>query len=180
LEQLGINLGFLVSQAVNFTLLAIILYLLLYKPVLRILKERQDRIARSLADVDAARESAARAQQEYDRLIAEAQRKAQEIIGLAAQSGEKVAAEIRAEAQREAEDIRRKAHQEAAEEKERVLSDVQNQIAGLSVLAAERVLGRAAMDEKLQRQLIDQSMVELGAIQPNRAGASGVKNGAQS
>ncbi|MGQ9768506.1 MAG: F0F1 ATP synthase subunit B family protein, partial [Anaerolineae bacterium] len=90
MEKLGINLGFFISQLVNFTLLAVLLWLLLYKPVLNMLNQRKERIAKSMADVDAAREAAARAQQEYDRKIAEAQRKAQEIIAQAAQTGEKV------------------------------------------------------------------------------------------
>jgi F-type H+-transporting ATPase subunit b len=166
LEKLGINLGLLVSQLVNFTLLAVLLYLLLYKPVLRMLNQRSERIARSMADVDAARDSAARAQQEYDRRIAEAQRKAQEIIAQAAQSGEQVSAEIRAEAQREAEAVRQKAREEAEEEKARVLADAQSQIANLSMLATERVLGQA-VDERLQRQLIDQFLTDLG--QPGKA-----------
>ncbi len=161
MEKLGINLGFFISQLVNFTLLAVLLYLLLYKPVLNMLNQRKERIARSMADVDAAREAAARAQQEYDRKIAEAQRKAQEIIAQAAQTGEKVSAEIKAEALREAEAIREKARAEAALEKEHLLADVQKQIASLSMLAAERVLGQA-MDPDLQRKLLDQFMSELG------------------
>ncbi len=179
MDKLGISLGYLVSQIVNFSLLAVILYLLLYKPVLRILRERQERIARSLADVDAARENAARAQQDYDQRIAEAQRKAQEIIAEAAKAAEKVAADIQAEAQREADALRERTRQEANEEKGRILADVQSQIASLSVLAAERVLGQS-VDETLQRKLIDQSLVELGAVQPRRAAAPGAKNGSQS
>jgi len=165
LENLGINLGFLVSQLINFSLLAVLLWLLLYKPVLNMLNQRKERIARSMADVDAAREAAAKAQQEYDRKIAEAQRKAQEIIAQAAQAGEKVGAEVKADAQRDAEAIRQKAHAEAAQEKAHVLAEVQNQIASLSMLATERVLGRA-IDDDLQQQLIDQFLAELGEVKP--------------
>jgi F-type H+-transporting ATPase subunit b len=179
LDKLGISIGYLISQMVNFTLLAVILYMLLYKPVLRILRERQNRIAKSLADVDAARESAEKAQQEYDRLVADAQRKAQDIVGQSAQQGEQVANEIRAEAQRDADAIREKARLDANEEKARILAEVQNQIASLSVLAAERVLGQS-VDDNLQRKLIDQSLLELGAVQPRRTAVSGAPNGSQS
>jgi F-type H+-transporting ATPase subunit b len=161
LEKLGINLGYLVSQVINFSLLAALLYLLLYKPVLNILNQRQERVARAMADADAAREAAARAQQEYDRRVVEAQRKAQEIIGQAAQAGEQVANDIKAEAQREAEAIRQKAREEAAQEKAHILTEVQSQIAGLSMLATERVLGQA-VDENMQRRLIAQFLAELG------------------
>lgn len=161
MEKLGINLGFLISQLVNFTLIAVLLTMLLYKPILNMLNQRKERIARSMADVDAAREAAAKAQQEYDRRLAEAQRKAQEIIAQAAQASEKVGAEIKADAQREADTIRQQARAEAAEEKSRVLAEVQNQIAGLSMLATERVLGQA-VDANMQHKLIDQFLAELG------------------
>lgn len=164
MESLGINLSLLISQLVNFTLLAVLLYLLLYKPVLNMLAQRKERIARSIADVDAAREAAAKAQQEYDRKIAEAQRKAQEIIAQAAQASEKVGADIKAEAQREAEAIRQKARAEAADEKAHILTEVQSQIAGLSMAATERVLGQA-MDEATQRKLITSFLADLGKAQ---------------
>jgi F-type H+-transporting ATPase subunit b len=165
LEQLGINLGLLASQLVNFILLALLLYLVLYKPVLRMLNERKERIARSMADVDAAREAAAKAQQEYDRKVAEAQRRAQEIIAQAAQTGEKAKADIVADAHREAEKIKQDAIADAEQQKVRALADVQSQIAGLSMMATERVLGQA-MDEKTQRQLISSFLADLGTAQP--------------
>ncbi|MCU0502351.1 MAG: F0F1 ATP synthase subunit B [Anaerolineae bacterium] len=165
MEQLGINLGLLASQLVNFILLAVLLYLVLYKPVLRMLNERKERIARSMADVDAARDAAAKAQLEYDRKVAEAQRKAQEIIAAAAQTGEKAKADIVADAHREADRIKQDAIADAEQQKVRALADVQSQIAGLSMMATERVLGQA-MDEKTQRQLISSFLADLGKAQP--------------
>ena len=161
MEKLGINLGFLVSQIINFTLLVVLLSMLLYKPILRMLNERKDRIAKSMADVDEARAAAARAQQDYDRTIAEAQRKAQEIVAQAAQAAEKVRAEIEAGARREADAIRQKAREEATQEKSRVLAEVQGQIASLSMMATERVLGQG-VDQNTQRKLIDDFLADLG------------------
>lgn len=165
MEKLGINLGFFISQLVNFTLLVALLTVLLYKPILRMLNERRERVARSLADVDAAREAAARAQQDYDTKMVDAQRTAQEIIAKASQASEEVAAEIRAEAQREAESIRRKAREEAALERTHLLAEVQNQIASLSMMATERVLGQA-VDANTQRRLVDQFLAEIGDSKP--------------
>lgn len=165
MESLGINLSLLVSQLVNFSLLAVLLYLLLYKPVLNMLAQRKQRIAASMADVDAARAAAAKAQQEYDRKITEAQRKAQEIIAQAAQASEKVGADIKAEAQREADTIRQRARDEAVQEKAHILAEVQSQIASLSMAATERVLGQA-VDEATQRKLIGNFIANLGEARP--------------
>jgi F-type H+-transporting ATPase subunit b len=175
LEQLGINLGFLLSQMFNFGAIALLLYVLLYKPVLNMLHERQARISRAMQDAEAARNSAAEAQQEFDRRVQEAQRKAQEIIAQAAQASEKVGVEIKAEAQREAEQIRERARAEAAQERDRILADVQKQIASLSMLATERVLGQG-MDENVQRRLIGQFLNELGD-RPLQGDAHGAASG---
>ena len=165
MESLGINLSLLVSQLVNFTLLAVLLYLLLYKPVLNMLAQRRQRIAASMADVDAARAAAAKAQLEYDRKVTEAQRKAQEIIAQAAQTSEKVGADIKAEAQRKADTIRQRAREEAVQEKAHILAEVQSQIASLSMAATERVLGQA-VDEATQRKLIGNFIANLGEARP--------------
>lgn len=161
MEKLGINLPYFLSQLINFGLIAVLLTVLLYRPILNMLQQRKERIARSMADVDEARSAAARAQLEYDRTIAEAQRKAQEIIAQAAQAGDKVRVEIEADARREADAIRQKARDEATQEKSRVMADVQGQIASLSMLATERVLGQT-VDAPTQRKLIDDFLAELG------------------
>lgn len=162
MTTLGISLSYLISQLVNFILLALLLYVLLYKPVLNFLQQRQERIARAMTDADAASASAVKAQQDYDQRIAEAQRKAQEIIAQAAGIGEQRRAEIEAEALKRAEEIRQRAHTEAIQERDRILAEVQSQIASLSLLATERVLGQAvAVDPGAQRVLIDQFLSEL-------------------
>jgi F-type H+-transporting ATPase subunit b len=59
LEALGINLGYLISQIVNFTLLAVLLYFVAYKPILRMLDERSARIKKGLDDAELASKRAA-------------------------------------------------------------------------------------------------------------------------
>jgi F-type H+-transporting ATPase subunit b len=44
LDQLGINWQLLLSQAVNFILLLIVLRLFVYKPLLKVLRERREKI----------------------------------------------------------------------------------------------------------------------------------------
>jgi F-type H+-transporting ATPase subunit b len=55
-SQLGINGGLIVSQAVNFLLVVIILYALLYKPLLKLLHKRRDIIADGLVKAQEAGE----------------------------------------------------------------------------------------------------------------------------
>jgi F-type H+-transporting ATPase subunit b len=54
LSQLGINWELLLSQAVNFALLLIVLRIFVYKPVLKLLHDRRDRIEGGLQKADEA------------------------------------------------------------------------------------------------------------------------------
>ena len=81
MEALGINLGMLVSQLFNFTLLAVLLYFVAYKPILRMLDERSAGIKKGLEDAETASKRSAEMEQEFERRMAEA-RKLAEIFRL--------------------------------------------------------------------------------------------------
>ncbi len=161
-EQPGIiNLNVTVLiQAVNFLILIALLSKFLFKPLTRFLKERADGIERSLTEARAAREAAARAQEEYRTQIQSAQREV---------------AAIREQAQRDVEAERQRLLQAAREETERLLAGARAEIeaetrqararlreeaADLSVAAAERLLGRALTGDD-QRRLVEQYVREL-------------------
>ncbi|HEX4103980.1 MAG TPA: hypothetical protein VHZ04_00675 [Candidatus Paceibacterota bacterium] len=54
LQQLGIDWHLLIAQAVNFFLLLLVLWYFVYKPLLRLMTERRDRIAEGLTKADEA------------------------------------------------------------------------------------------------------------------------------
>ena len=54
LDNLGINWELLLSQAVNFALLLIVLRIFVYKPVLKLLRDRRERIEGGLIKADEA------------------------------------------------------------------------------------------------------------------------------
>lgn len=153
MEALGINLGFLISQIVNFTLLAVLLYFVAYKPVLRMLDERSARIQKGLEDADAASRRAAEMEQEFQRQLAEARREGQEIIGQATQASDRVRQEILDKAREEARAMVDKAKEEIDRERVQAMSDLRRDVGDLSVSIAERLIGRT-LDEPSQRRLI--------------------------
>jgi F-type H+-transporting ATPase subunit b len=74
-EALGLNLPQLIAQIVNFFVLLVILRLTLYKPILRMLDERKQKIAEGSA-AEIARAEAAQAQANIQQQLDEAARKA--------------------------------------------------------------------------------------------------------
>ncbi|MGC9334022.1 MAG: F0F1 ATP synthase subunit B [Anaerolineae bacterium] len=159
MEALGINLGYMLSQIVNFTLLAVLLYFVAYKPILRMLDERSARIKKGLEDAEVASKRAAEMEQEFERSIAEARREGQEIIAQATQMSEKARQEILDRAREEAQAQIQKAREEISRDRDQAMAELRQQVADLSLMISEKVLG-ATLDEKKQRQLIAEFLQE--------------------
>jgi F-type H+-transporting ATPase subunit b len=153
LEALGINLGYLISQIVNFTLLAVLLYFVAYKPILRMLDERSERIKKGLEEAEEASRRAAEIEQEFEQRMTEARKEGQEIIAQATQMSEKARQEILETAREEARAQIDKAKDEIARERELAMAELRQQVADLSLTISEKVIGEA-LDEQRQRQLI--------------------------
>jgi len=153
LEALGINLGYLISQIVNFTLLAVLLYFVAYKPILRMLDERSARIKQGLEDAEEASRRAAEMEQEFEQRLAEARKEGQEIIAQATQMSEKARQEILETARQEAREQVEKAKEEIARERELAMSELRQQVADLSLSISEKVIGEA-LDQQRQRDLV--------------------------
>jgi F-type H+-transporting ATPase subunit b len=153
LEALGINLGYLISQIVNFTLLAVLLYFVAYKPILRMLDERSGRIKKGLEDAEAASRRAAEMEQEFEARMSEARKEGQEIVAQATQMSEQARQEILETARKESRAQIEKAKEEIARERELAMAELRQQVADLSLSISEKVIGEA-LDEQRQRQLI--------------------------
>lgn len=153
MDKLGINLGYLVSQIVNFTLLAVLLYLVAYKPILRMLDERSARIKKGLEDAEEASRKAAEMEQVFEQQMAEARKEGQEIIAQATKMSEKARQDILDKAREESTAQIEKAKEEIARERELAMSELRQQVADLSLTISEKVIGET-LDEAGQRRLI--------------------------
>ena len=153
MEALGINLGYLISQIVNFVLLAVLLYFVAYKPILRMLDQRSARIKQGLEDAEQASRRAAEMEQEFEQRLAEARKEGQEIIAQATQMSEKARQDILETAREEARAQVEKAKEEIFRERELAMSELRQQVADLSLSISEKVIGEA-LDQQRQRELI--------------------------
>lgn len=153
MEALGINLGYLISQIVNFALLAVLLYFVAYKPILRMLDERSARIKKGLEDAELASQRASAMEQEFEKRMTEARREGQEIIAQATQMSERARQDILDKAREEARAQIEKAREEISRERDLAMAELRQQVADLSLVISEKVIG-ATLDEQRQRQLI--------------------------
>ena len=163
MEALGINLGYIVSQIVNFTLLAVLLYFVAYKPILRMLDERSARIQKGIQDAEEASRRAAEMEQEYEQRVAEARRDGQEIIAQATQMSEKARQDILEQAREEARAQIDRAREEISRERDQAMADLRQQVADLSLMISEKVLAET-LDEDRQRRLIERFLEQTEEI----------------
>lgn len=155
MEALGLNLGYLLVQILNFAIIFVVLRAWVYKPVLGLLETRKQRIAQSLEDARVAAEARANAEAEAEKIKAEAQAQAAQRIAEASARAEQAAKDIRAKAEQDAAARRAKAEEDAELERNRILGDLRGQVAALAIAAANKVIGEA-LDEQRQRRLIEE------------------------
>ena len=163
MEGLGINLPVLVAQIVNFLILFGILYLVAYKPIMRMLDERSRRIKESMEQAESIKEQSARAEEEVKKQLGEASREGQERIARAVRAGEEVKQKAQAEARQETEALINRARSEIQRERDEAIGEVRREFADLTILAAGKVIDRS-LDKEEHRQLIDKVLEESSTM----------------
>lgn len=146
------------AQILNFLILVAILRALCYKPIVRMIKAREDKIAESLAKADSDVAEAESLKKSYQTQLAEAREKAQAIVDKA----EKVAASNREtslqDTKREIEQMKKAAQAEIQRDRERAADQLKKEIVALSLLAAGKVVEKnmeASENEALVGDFID-------------------------
>ena len=159
LEGLGINLSTLLAQIVNFVILFGLLYLVAYKPVMRMLDERSGKVKESMEQTEYIKEQAAHAEEEFKRQIEAAGKEGQEVIARAVRTGEEVRQQAQQEARQDAEVLITRARTEIQRERDDAVDELRKEFADLTLLAAEKVIDRS-LDKEAHRQLIEKTLEE--------------------
>jgi F-type H+-transporting ATPase subunit b len=130
-------------QMANFIILVLVLNHLLYKPLLKILDERKEKIEGTLEEAERMMEEAERKLDEYNNRIRQARQQAQQIVAegrlKAAEEQKRVLAEVRKEAEERLEKLQKELEAQKASARE----VLRRQAEALSIRIAERVLGRS-------------------------------------
>lgn len=163
MEGLGINLGYLLSQIVNFVLLLVILRMILYKPIVNMLDRRREKITTDLQEADKARSQAEAAKQEYEKQLDEAREERRSIVAQATEQAEKLKEDILAEARAEAQEVVAKTEEDVEALRRQTLVGAQDQIVDLAMAAAGKVVGES-LDEQAHRRLIQEFIAEVGDL----------------
>lgn len=174
LEQLGITIPLLLTQIIGFLLLLILLNRFAFKPVFGILDKRRDDIQATYDQLDRDRQAMETTRQEYERRLAGIEAEARERITAAVKEAQALRDNLVGDAQRQAETIIEQGRTESARERQKAFLEMRQQIVGLALSAAGKVVGESMTGER-QARLVDDFIgsVGSGAVVEAGRGVSG-------
>ncbi len=140
LAAFGIDWRLLLIQAVNFGLLLSVLTYFLYKPILRIIDERREKVAEGVRTAEMANKKLEDAKVKGEEMVGSAAREAEHLVAAARSRAVEMNDEIVRQAEAKAESLVREAEARAEEEKRQALLESEREIARAAMLAAEKIL----------------------------------------
>jgi len=166
IAALGFNLPGLVAQLINFGILLIVLRLFLYKPVMKLMDERKQRIQEGLNRAEMAAEQASASQEDARLAIEEARNEGRQLVAQAQEASSRLRDELRERAEAEATQIVERARQEIIAERDQAITQLRSEFSDLAMTAAERVIGQS-LDRAAHQRLIDEVLVNSDLGQTN-------------
>lgn len=160
-EFLNINFFTALFTLVNTLVLFLVLKKFLFKPVMKMIAERQQEIDAMYDDAGLARAQAQQLQASYEDKLADAQKTGERIVKEATARAQAREDDIIRQANAQADAIRQKAELDIAREKKKAINDAKDEIAGLAMEIAGKVVGHS-LNQKDQSELVEQFIEQLG------------------
>ncbi len=151
---MNIQLSQILFQIINFSVVLGALSYLLYKPLLKILDERSERIQEAQKAAAKTLEEQSRMEQTSKATQHKADKEAQEIIAAAKTSATAQKLELLAQARSEAEAHLEKVKKDWVTEKAKLASEMKQEFAQAVITVSEKVIARS-IDVKTHQALID-------------------------
>ena len=161
---LSIDLGTILLTLCNTLVLCLGLKHFLFKPVQKILSERQAAVDQTLQDAEDARSRAEAAETAYTEKLANAKEESAAMLRNAKRKAQQRSDEIVAQAKAEAAGIMQQNRDELERERRRAESALRSEVSGLAVMVAEKVVEREINQEDHAR-LIDEFIDSVGDVQ---------------
>lgn len=167
-DAFGVDVLKLAFQIINFLLILYLLNRFVFRRVLGLLDERQERIAKGLEDAESAARDRELARAEREAALDEARKESAAMIARATKIAEDSRTEIVAAARAEAEKVAARATEEITAEKQRAIAELRSQVADLALDAAGRLV-KAEMNAPTQRRLVEEFLAEVSPSEKERS-----------
>lgn len=150
-----IDLNLFIAQLVNFSIVFSVLYFFAFKPLVKVMSERTEKIDQSLRDADAIEKRLSATELEQNDIINAAKKQANLIIEEADKRGEARRAELTAKAKEEIGVLINSEKEKLARDKAETLKEIKSEVAELVVITVEKLLNEKMDSDKDQKIIKD-------------------------
>jgi F-type H+-transporting ATPase subunit b len=161
-EQFGFNTRLFISQMISFCIVAFLLHRFAYKPILKVLEQRRQKIAEGLANAEKIKQELATAQARTQEILAAANAQGNKMIEESRQSAAKVLEVETQKAIAAANDIVTKARQASEAELVRMKAELRKEVGRLVVATSAKVTGNILTPEQ-QGRLAEDTAKQLAS-----------------
>ena len=154
--------GTVIVELLTFLLMLAVLARYVYPEVVKVAESRQRAIAEQLRLAEQAKTDAEARLKEAQAQLEDARKTGQQVVDSANRSAEQARQDLRQKAEEEASRIAESARKDIEVERERALQSARVELAGLVVVATEKVIGET-LDEPRHRKLIERAIEEIAS-----------------
>lgn len=155
MELVKPSIGLIFWMVVSFSIILFILAKFAWKPILGMIKEREESIESALASAEKAKEEMRALQSSNERILAEARNERDAMLKDAREIREKMIADAKGIASKEGERLLTTARENIQNEKNAAISELKNQVATLSIEIAEKILRSELSSDEKQKALVN-------------------------
>ena len=159
-KTFGVDWPHLIAQIISFSIVCAVLYLLAYKPILRMLEARRQQIASGLANAEKIKAELARIEAERRTVLAKADGEGKQLIEEARAAAARVQADETQKAIAAAEQILARARETAERERTLMLADLRREVGRLVIQTTAAVTGKVLTADD-HRRLAEETARQL-------------------
>ncbi len=158
----GVDWPHLIAQIISFCIVCFLLHRFAYKPILKMLEERQRQIAQGLADTEKIKAELAQTEAQRHEIMILANAHATKLLEEARAAADRVRQQEAIKATAAADQIIEKAREAAAYQHAVMLAELKREVGGLVVRATATITGKILTPDD-QRRMAEETTRQLAA-----------------
>lgn len=157
---MNLDIQQILTQIVAFLILLVILRRFAWRPILTLLDERRDRIAKGLKDIEESKARLEALKVDYEAKIRAIEDEARQKIASAVREGKEIASQIREESRQKAQELLKRMRENLEIEMIKAKVELKDEIARLVIETAEKVVGKTLSEDR-HKELVMEFMKDL-------------------
>ena len=159
MQALGIDPIGLLAQIVNFLIILWLLKKFLYGPVMKVIQDRQNKIAQSLDDVKKIEQRLEKLENTVKEKLNQANHQADDILKEAKSSSNKIQKQAQTQAETEAKKIITQAEERLKVKEQQMLKQVESKVTDLAVTMTEKII--KGLDTNVKANITQNSIKQV-------------------